>query len=81
MHESSRHETVSAGSPRIWVCFSTMQEERERADYDPLIQFFRTDALQRIQETEDAISKFESECVDDKSRRAFAVWVLLDQRA
>ncbi len=42
------------------VCFSAMQEERERADYDPLAQFFRTDALQRIQETEEAISRFET---------------------
>ena len=71
-----------AGSPRIWgVLLAAMQEERERADYDPLAQFFRTDALQRIQETEEAISRFESECIDDKSRRAFAVWVLFDQRA
>ena len=38
-----------AGSPRIWgVLLAAMQEERERADYDPLAQFFRTDALQRI---------------------------------
>ena len=61
--------------------FAVMQEERERADYDPLVQFFRTDVLQRIQETEDAISKFESERIDDKSRRAFAVLVLLERRA
>lgn len=63
------------------VCFSAIQEERERADYDPLAQFFRTDALQRIQEAKEALSRFESECIDDKSRRTFAVWVLLDQRA
>ena len=61
--------------------FAVMQEERERADYDPLVQFFRTDVLQRIQETEDAISKFKSERIDDKSRRAFAVLVLLERRA
>lgn len=61
--------------------FIDMQKQRERADYDPLAIFFRANVLQRIEETEKVIAKFESTRINDTHRRAFAVFVLFDQRA
>ena len=61
--------------------FIAMQKQRERADYDPLETFFRTSVLQRIQETEKAIAMFESAHISNTDRRAFAIFVLFDQRA
>ena len=58
--------------------FVEMQNERHLADYDPTVVFNRAEVLQRIEETENAIRRFEKAA--RKDRRAFAILVLLKFR-
>ena len=55
-----------------------MQRRRHDADYDPDAHFSRSDVVQFIYDTENAIAGFET--VDARDRRAFAVFVLLRNR-
>lgn len=56
-----------------------MQRLRHWADYDPLSMFKRSLVLQWIEETDNAISGFNS--VARAERKAFAVFVLLKHRS
>ena len=59
--------------------FVRMQRLRHWADYDPLSMFKRSLVLQWIEETDNAISGFNS--VARAERKAFAVFVLLKHRS
>jgi hypothetical protein len=55
-----------------------MQPLRHLADYDPFEHFVRSEVFQVIEETKTAISEFMQ--TDRRDRRAFAAFVLFDQR-
>ena len=59
--------------------FVRLQRLRHWADYDPLSMFHRSLVLQWIDEVDNSISGFNS--VARAERKAFAVYVLLKQRA
>ncbi|MCY4652846.1 MAG: hypothetical protein OXC95_06735 [Dehalococcoidia bacterium] len=61
--------------------FATMQGLRHVADYDPYLDrsYTRAGALQRIEESEQAIHEFESAAAGD--RRALAIYALLRLRS
>ncbi|AVA25808.1 hypothetical protein [Rhizobium sp. NXC24] len=58
--------------------FVAMQEERHRADYDPLARFARPDVLVLIDNCEQAIKDLLAAPRSD--RKAFAVWVLFQRK-
>lgn len=58
--------------------FVEMQRKRHTADYDPDAQFTKSDVIKDIDRVEDVVARFSQ--VGTKDRRAFAVYVLLDQR-
>ncbi len=58
--------------------FARMQEQRHRADYAPDAGFRKSQAIQRINEAENAIRNFEAESLAE--RRAFAAYVLFKGR-
>ncbi|WP_246763612.1 hypothetical protein [Rhizobium sp. 007] len=58
--------------------FSTMQEERHRADYDPLARYVGPDVLVLIDNREQALRDLNSAPRSD--RKAFAVWVLFQKK-
>ena len=58
--------------------FARMQEHRHRADYAPNTGFRKSQAIQRINEAENAIRNFEEESLGD--RRAFAAYILFKGR-
>jgi len=58
--------------------FVSMQVKRHSADYDPGAKFLKSDVIQDIDESEDAIKRFSE--VPRADRRAFAIYVLLDIR-
>lgn len=57
--------------------FCELQKDRHNADYDPLNQFSKADALAKVEGAKTAIRDFDS--VDEKDRRAFLVWMLLER--
>ena len=63
---------------RFGELFIYMQRERHTADYDPDANYSRSEVIQFIDDTENAIAGFED--VDARYRRAFAVYVLLRNR-
>ena len=58
--------------------FILMQRLRQSADYDPLVEFHRSQIKQLVEETGDTIRQFES--VDTTDRRAFSAYVLFTVR-
>lgn len=58
--------------------FVVLQEERHRADYDPLARFVRAEVLVLIDNAEQAIRDLSSAPRSD--RKAFAVWVLFQKK-
>jgi hypothetical protein len=58
--------------------FATMQEKRERADYDPAGTFEQPAVIEDINLSEYAIAQFSQ--APERDRRAFAVYVLLTLR-
>ena len=58
--------------------FARMQEQRHRADYAPDAKFRKSEAIQRINEAENAIRNFEGESLAE--RRAFAAYILFKGR-
>ena len=58
--------------------FVRMQIQRHDADYNPDSEFTKQDVIQNINEAENAINGFVRAPIKD--RRAFAVYVLLDNR-
>lgn len=58
--------------------FSSLQEKRHIADYDPDEKFYKSSATLDIDAAEDAIRRFEAEGIKD--RRAFAALVLFKRR-
>ena len=58
--------------------FVTMQRHRQDADYDPNVQFFRSDVLRFIDEAKRSISEFAD--TDARDQQAFAVHVLFRVR-
>ena len=58
--------------------FVEMQRKRHTADYDPDAQFAKSDVMKDIGRVEDVIARFAD--LPAKDRRAFAIYVLLDQR-
>ncbi len=60
------------------IAFVQSQLARQDADYDPIHRLSRTDAILAVDRAEDAIRKLRS--ADTKSRRAFAVHVLVRKR-
>ena len=58
--------------------FVKMQETRHKADYDPLAVFSRAGVEQLIRESRATIQGFAN--VDERDRRAFAVFVLFSLR-
>ena len=57
--------------------FCELQKDRHQADYDPLVAFSKTDAQAKVEGAKNAIQEFDS--VDEKDRRAFLVWMLLER--
>ena len=55
--------------------FVDTQQQRHRADYDPLVSFSRSEVLNLITETESVIARFEN--TSASHRRPFAIHVLL----
>ena len=55
-----------------------MQSTRQRADYDPLSRFTKTDVLQDIATAEQVIAGFATALAKD--RRAFCAHVLFKRR-
>jgi uncharacterized protein (UPF0332 family) len=60
------------------VAFENLQEERHRADYDPLARFGRGEVRLLIQEAETAIACLRR--IGGRHQTALAVWVLFDHR-
>lgn len=58
--------------------FVSMQIKRHTADYDPGAKAFKSAVIADIKAAEDAMAKFNA--VPAKDRRAFAVWVLMEER-
>ena len=58
--------------------FARMQEHRHRADYAPDAGFRKSEAIQRINEAENAIRNLEGESLAE--RRAFAAYILFRGR-
>ena len=58
--------------------FVRVQEERHRADYDPMARYSRAETLLLILVCENAIAKLRKTSLQDK--RAFAAQVLLKRR-
>ena len=58
--------------------FVEMQHKRHTADYDPEARFNKSDVIKDIDRVEDVISDFPDAPIKD--RRAFAIYVLLNQR-
>ena len=58
--------------------FARMQEHRHRADYAPDAGFRKSEAIQRINEAENAIRNLEKESLAE--RRAFAAYILFRGR-
>lgn len=58
--------------------FVEMQHKRHTADYDPDAQFAKSDVMKDIGRVEDVIARFAD--LPARDRRAFAIYVLLDQR-
>ena len=58
--------------------FARMQEQRHRADYAPGAGFRKSEAIQRINEAENAIRNFEKESLAEQ--RAFAAYILFKGR-
>lgn len=71
-------EQFPAGIQDFANFFVTMQKKRHDADYDPFAKAFKSAVIADIKAAEDVIAKFKAAPVKD--RRAFAVWVLLDDR-
>jgi uncharacterized protein (UPF0332 family) len=75
-------QTGNAGFSRDLIYFSSvfvdMQEERHRADYDPLVRFRRTEVILRIVGAEEAIAVFYA--ADILERRRFAAHVIFKRR-
>ena len=67
-----------AEARRFGSVFTTMQSQRNLADYDPDAAFSRIDVLRFIDEAEVAITLFEA--VPAAARRPFSVHVLLRPR-
>src|SRR5690606_26737358 len=57
--------------------FVYMQNKRHESDYNPTARVFKTDVMVDIANVSDIISRFNA--VPVKHRRAFAVWVLLNE--
>ena len=58
--------------------FAELQEKRHSADYDPFVQFTKSDASTDIATVELAITAFKSAPVKD--RRAFCAYILFKDR-
>ena len=58
--------------------FTLMQRQRHLADYDPSVEFRRSQVKQLVQETADRIEQFNA--VDASDRRAFSAYVLFPVR-
>jgi hypothetical protein len=58
--------------------FTSLQEERHTADYDPLARYQRSDVMLKLIDTENAIGLLYR--ADIIERRAFAAHVLLKKR-
>ena len=58
--------------------FVAMQRQRQNADYDPDVQFFRSNIQGFIDLAKEAISEFGD--TDARDQRAFAVYVLFRVR-
>lgn len=58
--------------------FVEMQRKRHTADYDPDARFTKSDVVKDIERVGDVIARFSE--VAAKDRRAFAIYILLDQR-
>jgi hypothetical protein len=59
--------------------FVVMQAKRHDADYDPFSRIFKQEVLRDIENVRQVIDDFERVAITDK--KAFAVWVLFQQRA
>ncbi|MBV5335741.1 hypothetical protein JZU48_01650, partial [bacterium] len=58
--------------------FVDLQQERHKADYDPVYRIRRRDALARIKQAEQAINDLIA--CDLKDRKAFAIQLLFKKR-
>lgn len=58
--------------------FAELQEKRHSADYDPFVQFTKSDISTDIAAVEDTITGFKS--VPTKHRRAFCAYILFKDR-
>ncbi|MGO7185847.1 hypothetical protein ACCT14_31390 [Rhizobium brockwellii] len=80
--KNSCKAAASPGFPGNIVSFADtfviLQEERHRADYDPLARYVRAEVLVLIDNCEQAIRDLASAPRSD--RKAFAVWVLLQKK-
>ena len=77
----SNKENLKQFSAHIRVfaeTFARMQEHRHHADYAPDAGFRKSEAIQRINEAENAIRNFEKESLAE--RRAFAAYILFKGR-
>jgi hypothetical protein len=59
--------------------FVEMQAKRNRADYDPFFRVYKHGVLADIEDVRQVINDFAKVSVNDK--KAFAVWVLFQQRS
>ncbi|WP_311044088.1 hypothetical protein [Rhizobium bangladeshense] len=80
--KNSCKTTAARGFPTGIVSFAdtfvVLQEERHRADYDPIARFVRAEVLVLIDNCEQAIKDLRSAPRQD--RKAFAVWVLFQKK-
>ena len=58
--------------------FTTLQETRHMADYDPTLKLTRSYVLTEIDTSEVAIKKLQKSNIKD--RRSFAVWTVMKKR-
>lgn len=80
--KNSCKAAASRGFPSSIVSFAdtfvVLQEERHRADYDPLVRYVRAEVLVLIDNCEQAIRDLASAPRSD--RKAFVIWVLFQKK-
>jgi hypothetical protein len=74
-HEISRFPQEIQNFANIFV---DMQAKRHDADYDPFSRVFKQEVLRDIENVRQVLNDFGSVAMNDK--KAFAVWVLFQQR-
>lgn len=77
-----RNQTVLKSFPKAVEdfanAFTSMQEKRHRADYDPSERFYKSAVERDLADVESAITRFQKAPIKD--RRAFVAFVLFRKR-